>query len=267
MSAKIHLGPAGNCDKDILSSLNRLKNELKLQAQEVEFTFGVKMKNETAKQVGELRKQLGLELSIHAPYYINLSTEDKSKLKNSFDWVLLSCERGHHMGVKNVVFHPGFYQKKSPDETFDLVLENIKELQKEVKKRKFDVQLAPETTGKLSAFGNLDEIVELAKKAKCSFCVDFAHLYARQQGKIDFAEVFDKLKSFDHIHSHFSCIEFTDKGEKNHLNISANKPSFKELAKEILKRKINITIIAESPNTWRDSLEMKKILEKLGYEF
>jgi len=267
MKAKISLGPAGNCDKNIISSLNRLKNELKLQTQEVEFTFGVKMKNETAKQVGELRKKLGIELSIHAPYYINLSSEDKVKLKKSFNWIFLSCERGHYMGAKNIVFHPGFYGKNNPDKTFDLILENIKYLQKEIKKKKWNVRLAPETTGKLSAFGNLDEIIELTKKAKCSFCVDFAHLYARQQGKIDFAEVLGKLKRFSHIHSHFSCIAFTEKGEKHHLNISKNKPSFKELAKEILKKKVNITIICESPRTWMDSLEMKKILEKQGYKF
>lgn len=267
MKARINLGPAGNCDKGILSSLNRLKTELRLQAQEVEFTFGVRMKDETSKQVGELRKRLGLELSIHAPYYINLSTEDNVKLKSSFNWVLLSCEKGHYMGAENIVFHPGFYLKENPDKTFDLVLENIKHLQEEIKKKKWNVKLAPETTGKLSAFGNLDEIVELAKKARCSFCVDFAHLYARQHGRIDFAEVLEKLKSFKHIHSHFSSIEFTDKGERKHLDISANKPSFKELAKEILKRKVDITIIAESPSTWKDSLEMKKIFENLGYKF
>ena len=267
MKAKINLGPAGNCDKNIISSLNRLKNDLRLQSQEVEFTFGVSMKNETAMQVGELRKKNGLELSVHAPYYINLSSEDRSKLRNSFNWVLLCCERGHYMGAKNIVFHPGFYLKKNPDRTFDMILENIKYLQKKVKKNKWAVKLAPETTGKISAFGNLDEVIELVKKAKCSFCVDFAHLYARQQGRIDFAEILDKLKRFKHIHSHFSSIEFTKKGERKHLNISANRPSFKNLAEEILKRKTDITIICESPNTWIDSLKMKKILEKLGYKF
>lgn len=264
---KINLGPAGNCDKDILSSLNRLKNELRLQAQEVEFTFGVKMGNDTAKKAGELRQKLEIELSVHAPYYINLSTEEDSKLKNSFNWIFLSCERGHHMGAKSIVFHPGFYLKKNPEKTFDIILENVKYLKKEIKKRGWDVELAPETAGKLSAFGSLDEIIELAKKAKCGFCVDFAHLYARQHGKIDFAEVLDKLKSFKRIHSHFSSIEFTDKGERRHLGISAGKPSFEELAKELLKRDVNITIICESPDTWRDSLEMKKILEDLGYKF
>ncbi|MBU4502968.1 MAG: endonuclease IV, partial [Nanoarchaeota archaeon] len=91
--------------------------------------------------------------------------------------------------------------------------------------------------------------------------------YARQQGKIDFAEVLDKLKMFKHIHSHFSGIEFTDKGERRHLEISSNHPPFKELAKEILKRKNDITIICESPVTWMDSLEMKNILESMNYKF
>lgn len=265
--SKINLGPAGNCAPDTFKSLEKLK-QIGLQSQEIEFTFGVQMKNDTAKKVGELRKKLGIELSIHAPYYINLGTEDKGKLKKSFDWIFLSCERGHHLGAKNIVFHPGFYGKNDPDTTFSIIAKNIKFLQKEIEKKKWHVVLAPETTGKLSAFGNLDEIIKLAKESHCGFCVDFAHLFARKQGRIDFASVLDKLKSFKHIHSHFSSIAFTAKGEKNHLNISENKPSFTELAKEILKRKnIDITIIAESPRTWMDSLDMKKILERLGYKF
>ena len=266
MKSKINLGPAGNCDKGIVNSLNKLNN-LNLQSQEIGFTFGVHMNNDTAKSVGELSKKLGIDLSIHAPYYINLGNEDESKLKKSFDWIYHSCEKGHYLRAKNIVFHPGFYLKKNPDNTFDFILENIKRLQKEIKKKKWNVSLAPEVTGKFSAFGNLDEILELSKKAKCSFCIDFAHMYARQQGKICFATILDKLKRFKHIHSHFSCIKFTEKGERNHLNLSENKPSFKELAKEILKRKIDITIISETPRTWMDSLEMKKILEGLGYKF
>ncbi|MBM3200269.1 TIM barrel protein [Candidatus Woesearchaeota archaeon] len=263
----IRLGPAGNCDGNILLSLMRLKNELGLQAQEVEFTFGVMMSNGTAEKVGELRKKLGLELSVHAPYYINLSSEDKEKVRRSFSWLLLSCERGHYMGAKDVVFHPGFYSKRNPDKVFDVVLSNIKEVQDKIKIKGWDVRLSPETTGKSSAFGSFDEVLRLVKDAKCGFCVDFAHLYARQQGKIDFAEVLDKLKKFKHVHSHFSGIQFTDKGERNHLNIGDGGPSFKSLAEELLRRDIDITIICESPSTWADSLRMKEVFQGLGYKF
>jgi len=44
-------------------------------------------------------------------------------------------------------------------------------------------------------------------------------------------------------------------------------PPFEPLAKEIIKRKTDITIISESPITDLDSLKMKKIFEKLGHKF
>ncbi|MFH1337327.1 MAG: endonuclease IV, partial [Nanoarchaeota archaeon] len=66
---------------------------------------------------------------------------------------------------------------------------------------------------------------------------------------------------------HFSGINYTMKGERNHLNISENKPPFEPLAKELIKKKINATIISESPITWRDSIKMRKIFENLGYKF
>ncbi len=75
------------------------------------------------------------------------------------------------------------------------------------------------------------------------------------------------MKPFKHIHSHFSGINYTSKGERNHLPIKVNKPPFEPLAKEILKKKVDITIISESPLIERDSLVMKKIFEKLGYKF
>ena len=130
--------------------------------------------------------------------------------------------------------------------------------------------LAPETTGKHSAFGSLDEIIELVKKTKCSLCVDFAHIYARNRGKIDYKEILDAIEERfkpKHLHIHFSGIEWTLKGEKNHLIIDTNSPPFEPLAKELLERKLSATIISESPITWKDSLRMKEIFEKLGYRF
>ena len=84
--------------------------------------------------------------------------------------------------------------------------------------------------------------------------------------KINYKEIFKKLKSFRHIHCHFSNINYSEKGELNHLNLDS-KPDFKGLAREILKRKINTTIISESPITWKDSLKMKHVFENLGYKF
>jgi deoxyribonuclease-4 len=226
------------------------------------------MKNELAKQIGAEAKRHGVSLSVHAPYFINLASKEKRKIDESKKRILDSCERLHYMGGGPVVFHPAFFGKMDKEKVFSMARDAIVEMLAIIKKNKWDnVRLAPETTGKHSALGSLDETIKLAKDTGCSLCVDFAHLYARNYGKIDYAEILDKLKFQKHIHSHFSGIEYTAKGEKNHIVISHDKPPFKPLAEEILKRKLGITIICESPVTYRDSMKMRKVFEGLGYGF
>jgi deoxyribonuclease-4 len=135
-----------------------------------------------------------------------------------------------------------------------------------------NTKLAYETMAKESQFAGLDELLQLLKEIKSkllTICVDFAHLYCRENGKIDYSEILEKIKSFDHIQSHFSNIKYnlsTKKFVDVHIPIDSH-PPFEPLAKEILKRKINITIISESPKLELDSLKMKETFEKLGYKF
>ncbi len=139
-----------------------------------------------------------------------------------------------------------------------------------------DVRLGLETTGKVSQFGTLDEIVRICRELKyCSPVVDWAHLYARAAGRINFSDIFDKVAvlKLKHLHTHFSCIEFSLAGmegkgnERRHLTLDTKKPDFEPLAKEILKRKVDITLISESPILEKDALVMKKMLEEHGYKF
>jgi len=263
----IKLGPAGSSGLGTLEGIKFVK-EKELQAMEVEFVRGVKMRNELAKQCGKVARDLGIELSIHAPYYINLASEDPKKRKDSVKRILDSCERGHHIGATNVVFHAAYYGKYLKEKVHEIVRDATVDMQDFVKKKGWEVKLAPETTGKVSQWGDLDEIIKLVKETHCSFCVDFAHIYARNRGVIDYKKIFDKLETLKlkHLQSHFSNITYTLKGERMHLVLD-HKPPFEPLAKEILKRKINTTIISESPITWKDSLKMKRVFEKLGYKF
>jgi deoxyribonuclease-4 len=167
-----------------------------------------------------------------------------------------------------VIFHAAYYGKLSPEKTHQIVRESVEDMQKVLDKNGWKVKLAPETTGKVSQWGTLDEVLNLAKEIGCSFCVDFAHLYARNRGVIDYDKALDKIQmaGYKHIQTHFSNINFGLKGELNHLNLDS-KPPFEPLAKKILERKLDATIISESPVTWKDSLKMKKIFEKLGHRF
>jgi len=160
-----------------------------------------------------------------------------------------------------VVFHPGFYGKKSKEETYKMIKNEILDLQKTIRAKKWNIDLAPETTGKESQFGDLDENLKLMKDTGCKICIDFAHLKARYNGKIDYDEIFSKIKHLKHIHCHFSGIEYTQKGERKHL-ITPEK-EIQELLHYMKKYHMDATIINESPDPLGDSIKAKKMLMKM----
>ena len=253
---EISFGPAGTAGLGYEEGLKHCK-ELGLRSMECEFTYGVRMTNEKAKKIGKLAKELGIKLSVHGPYYVNLASKDKEKLKASKKRILQSCERAHHMDASPVVFHAGYYQDRDKEVVYQIIKKNIQDIQKQIKKNNWKVKLAPETTGKQSQFGDLDELLRLRKEIKCEICIDFAHLYARNQGKVDFNKILKKLKNLPHLHCHFSGIIFTQKGERSHKLLE--KKFFIPLARAIKKhRPKSITIINESPDIFGDVIKMKQ---------
>jgi len=266
--AEIKLGPAGSPAKSTLEGVSKVR-ELGLHAMEVEFVQGVRMKNDLARQVGKEARKRMISLSIHAPYFINLNSAEPEKIEASKKRILDSCERGHHMGARKIVFHPAFYGKSSPEKTFQITKTHVLDMQKTIRKKGWEVELAPETTGKNTVFGSLDETIRLVRETGCSLCADFAHLWARNRGNIDYGEMLDMIERLKekNLHIHFSGIAYGMSGEKNHEVMNDSNPPFTPLAKEILERDLNVTIICESPITWKDSLRMKKIFEDLGHRF
>jgi len=254
----IKIGPAGSGGLGNIKGIRKVAR-MKMDCMEVEFTYGVRMSMDAASEVGVLAKENGIFLSVHAPYYINLASDEKEKLQASKQRILDSCERAHALGASNVVFHAGFYQQKTAEQTYALIKKAILQIQKKVSKNKWKVQLCPEVTGKPSQFGSVEELLKLTKETGCSICVDFAHLYARYQGNIDYAKVLKKLpKKF---HAHFSGIEYGPKGERKHLKTT--KKIFKPLAEALLKAGCNVTLICESPQPYKDAAMMKRTLSDL----
>jgi len=274
---KIRLGPAGipiSCrGKSSIEGVKKVA-ELKLDAMEVSFTHGVHMSLETAKELGKVAKDLDVELTIHVPYYINLASKDKEKIKASKKRIIDSLERGNLMNATIVAVHVGYYGGDKELST-KLIYKACKEIGDTIKRKKWKTLLGIETMGKQKAWGTLDEIINLCKKLKHTVpYLDPAHIYARNGGKINYKEIFNKLKvlKLKQYHSHFSGMKYSlvriGKGnERHHVPMKEGGPNFKDFAKEILKRKINITIISESPVLEQDSLLMKKIFERLGYKF
>ena len=256
----IKFGPAGlGGIKEALYNLKKY-NELGLGACEIAFTYGVYLKEkEDAIKIGEAAKKLEIKLSIHAPYWINLNSEEKEKIKKSKERILKCCEVGTWLDAYRVVFHPGYYGKKGKQETYENIKKEIISLQKEIKDKGYTSKLAPETTGKINVFGSVDEILKLSEETGCSFCIDFAHILAREK-KYNFQETIKKFGKYKELHIHFSGIEYGEKGEKYHKETPEN--DLKELISNLPTNKENI-IINESPAPVKDSVSGVKIYKKM----
>ena len=234
---------------------------------EIAFTYGVYIKDEAdAKRIGAKAKELGIRLSIHSSYFVNLNSVEKEKLEATKKRILDCMKAGTLLGVDVVVFHPGYYGKLSKEESYENIKNAIKDLQRICKEKKYTPLLAPETMGKINVFGSLDEILKLVEETGCSACIDFAHIYARNIGKIDYVEVVKKLEKSklkdDFVHVHFSGIEYGDKGEKKH------KATPDEELKKLISAMKNSSIkkwnvINESPEMIEDSIKGIKFCEKL----
>jgi len=254
----LRIGPAGiGGVKEAEANLLEY-NKLGFTAAEVSFTYSTYLKKNDAMRIGKLAKKLNIQLSIHGSYYINLNSEDEIKIERSKQRILKACEIGHYLGAKDIVFHAGYFGKRDKEESYQTIKENLIELKKEIKKNKWNIKLSPETTGKNSVFGSLKETLRLAEETKTAFCIDFAHLKARNQGEIDFNEIIKEIKH-KNFHIHYSGINYGPKGEKNHIPIDVKE--FKELATALKKHKITGEIICESPEQIKDSIKMKEILE------
>ena len=258
----IKIGPAGLGGVKEASKNLEYYNKLGFTACEIAFTYSVYMNNKQAEEIGKTAKKFNIDLSIHSPYYINLNSSEKEKIEASKKRILDCCERAHYLGAKYVVFHSGFYGKLTKEETYNKIKENIIDILEIIKKNNWNVFLAPEMMGKINVFGSLDEIFRLVEETKCHFCIDFAHLRAYTNDKMKYNEMCEKIKKFGHIHSHFSGIEYGDKGEKNH--ILTPEKEIEKLIEAIKKNNINdITIINESPDPVGDSVKTLKIIKEM----
>lgn len=246
------LGPVKEAEKNLEEY-----HKLGFRACEIAFTYGAYIKNEEdAKRIGEKAKELGIELSIHGPYWINLNSDDPEKIAKSKERLMECLKVGTWLGAKNVVFHPAFYGKMDREEAYENVKKNMIELEEMRKEKKYTTLLAPETMGKVNVFGSVEEISQLVRDSGCSFCIDFAHILARDK-KVDYEKV-KNLFPGKQWHVHFSGIIYGEKGEKKHK--TTEQKEWKELFENLPSDK-EIRIINESPTMVKDSVAGRKIYE------
>jgi len=246
---------------------------LGLGAMELEFVRSVNITKQRAPKVKKAAEKNNVALTCHAPYYINLNSLEKVKLKASIYRILKSARIANLCGAWSVCFHPGFYQKSIKEEAFERVRKSVKELSQILKKEKNDIWLRLENTSKIYQFGTFEEILKLSQEFDNVMpTIDFAHLHARSNGKYntyrEFSGVLEKIekklgkKGLENMHIHITGIDYGEKGEKKHLNLKESDLKYKELIKALKDFKVKGVAISESPNIEGDALLVKSIYNK-----
>jgi deoxyribonuclease-4 len=275
--AKLRFGPAGipiECKGKSLSEGIEYAAKQGLHALEVEFVRGVRGRKEEWVKARKTAEDNDVLLSCHAPYWTNCCSPLKEKQEIAIRNLLQTARAAELLGAYIIVFHPGYYQNLSKEVAMKNTTALLKQLEKKMKAEKLHTKLGAETTGKVSAFGNLHEVIELTKKIEAVYpVIDFAHLHARNNGGIkredDFKQIINTIKKelgkdyLKQMHCHFSGINFSEKGEQNHLPISSLQPDFKKLARIIKSNKYSFTIISESPLLDKDALKMQDIIRTI----
>jgi deoxyribonuclease-4 len=273
---KVRFGPAGvpiQCEGSSTHDGVKCCAELGLDAMEMEFVHGVRMKDQSASEIQDTAKELDISLSSHAPYYVNLCTSEDRKIANSKRHIFESARVTALAGGTITVFHPGFYQKLSPEEAFSKAKQRLAEIEEKLKQHSIKIRLGAETVGKKSAFGSIDENIRLSQELEMvEPVIDFAHLHARGDVKLscadDYRALFKRLEDelgdyVRNFHSHFSEIEYSDKGERNHLPLGTNnEPPYKPLMKVLSENGYAGTVICETPQIDIDALKMKAEYER-----
>lgn len=195
-------------------------------------------------------------------------TSDKVKVvNNSIKELLKTTKLAELMNAKKVVFHPGF------GKDYKKVIRGLKIIEKD---KPNSVVILPETMGKLSQLGSLDDVLKICENTESKPCIDFGHIYARTLGdlktKEDFRKILIEIEArlgkniLKELHCHFYPVEFTDKGEKVHRAVTEKNvfPIFEPFGELIKEFKIYPTLISESKNSQEiGALQMKEIMNKL----
>lgn len=275
----IKFGPSGNSQsfyaqghKTTVEAMAWV-SALGLNAYEYSCGKGINIGEETAKKIGEEAQRYGISVSVHAPYYTNLANPFTDKREATNNYVIRTLRVVALMGGSRIVFHPGAYMKRPPEECMPIAMEQMRLLMQQIDECGLGhMTVCPETMGKQGQLGTVEEVLALCSvDERIIPCIDFGHIYARSLGQTNSVAAFDAIlkqianalgqERMQNMHVHFSQIEFTKGGEKqHHIFGSPWGPDFIFLAEALHKNNAQPTMICESAGTMaEDAVEMRKI--------
>ncbi len=251
-------------------------HDLGLRAMELGWVRSVRVSDTTAEKIKEAGIEQDVALSVHAPYYINLNA-DEDEWPKSRKRLMDASRAGYISGATDIVFHPGSYFKQPPADVLKTIMPRLENCVCELRVEENPVMLRPETMGKGAMLGSLEDTLEMSKIAGVEPCLDFAHLHARPgdgsmnstREWIEVLETYLKALGADSIkrlHCHISGIEYTEKGEQNHLIISESDFNLEALFQALLEVKAGGRILCESPTLEEDALFVQQAWQEFSGE-
>jgi len=245
-------------------------NEMELDGLELEFVHGVRISDDNKTLV----KNSNLTKTIHAPFYINLNAKEPEKVEASIQRIVDTAQVANDIGAFSITYHAGFYLGMDKNVVFQNILKQTEIISEILKKNNISVWIRPETTGKATQWGDLEEIITLSKEFEYVLpCVDFAHLHARYNGISntydEFCAIFDKIGNelgdyaLNNFHAHIAGIAYSEKGEKHHLNLEESDFNYKDLLKAFKSFNIKGVVVCESPNIETDCKLLKDYYQTL----
>lgn len=241
--------------------------EMNLDGLEAEFVHGVRISTDSINEVQKAVSE-GFTVTCHGPYYINLNAKEPEKVEASITRILDTARAAKTLGAYSITYHAAFYMGNDKNIVFDRVAKQTEKIIQTLQEEDNNVWIRPETTGKNTQWGNLEEIVKLSKMfEKVLPCVDFAHLHARSNGSYNTYDEFCKIFEFignelgdvalNNFHAHLAGIEYSAKGEKKHLILEESDMNYKDLLKAFKEFNIKGVIVCESPNIEDDAKLLK----------
>ena len=259
--------PLASENKGYKKGLGIIK-EMDLDGLEVEFVHGVRMNEANQTLVRDFSNQENTLVTCHGPYYINLNSQEPEKIDASVERILETARMGKNIGAYSITFHAAFYMKQSPEDVYNTVYKSMEKICSTLEGEDNNIWVRPETTGKGTQWGTLEEIVKLSKEFKNVLpCIDFAHIHARNNGIYNTYDEFSKMleyvgqelgqEAFDNFHAHLAGIEYSMKGEKNHLILEESDMNYKDLLKVFKEFNVKGALVCESPNIEGDTKLLK----------
>jgi len=247
----------------------KVLEDMSLDGIELEFVHGVRISDNSQEVVKNAIKEKNMLVTAHGSYYINLNSKEEEKVEASIVRILDTASMVHKLGGYSMTYHAAFYMGNDKEAVFQKVKKQTDRIIEIAERDGINVWIRPETTGKVTQWGDLDEIIRLSKEYKQVLpCVDFSHLHARTGGAEntydEFCRSLEKIGNglgqfaLDNFHGHLAGIAYSAKGEKNHLELENSDMNYKDLLKALKEFNVKGAIVCESPNIEEDCTLIKE---------